>query len=275
MKMYIRSLVKKLVKTIAEKTNHVFRVEIQLAHHCNLNCVGCSHFSPVAKEIFLDVNEYKNDCERLSQLASKYISEIHLMGGEPLLHKNISDIIEITRKNFPKTLIKVVSNGILLDKMEPDFWDACKKNNILISISTYPINLNIKRICELALQYDVTIDSHGSSYRVKFRKDVYNLEGTQDKKDSFKKCFKKKCPHLYEGKLYMCPSPAYIKHFNEYFSKELKVSDKDYIDIYQVKNVKTLLKFRKNPIPFCRYCIVDDKDTIPWHLSKKDISEWT
>ena len=255
------------------KKSKRFLFEVQLADHCNLNCVSCSHFSPIADKNFLDVTNYEKDCERFAELTKKYVYKIHLMGGEPLLHDNIIKIIQITRKNFQKCTIKIVTNGILLDRMEAEFWQLCKKNKVIISITYYPISINIKNISELSSRYGVEIESFRSDLNLNFRKDILDIKGTQNYKKTFERC-SPVCHHLYEGKLYMCRVPAYIKYVNKYFSQNFIVSPDDYIDIYQVKDIKAILKYLKNPIPFCRYCNKNTSSTIEWCLSKKDFSEW-
>jgi hypothetical protein len=264
-KFYYYSIVKRIV------------LEIQLADHCNLNCVGCSHFSSIADECFLNVDEFEKDCRKFAQLAKKYVYEIHLMGGEPLLHKEISEIIRITRSNFSDSIIKIVTNGILLDRMDTDFWIACKSNNIIIKITPYPININIKKICDLLYEHDVDVESSiNDRYKMKFRKQVYDSTGSQNGAHSFKNCEMRICHHLYNGKFFVCPPPTLIKHINKYFGKSFEVTSKDYIDIHQIQNIKPILKYLKKPIPFCRYCNLDATNhDVKWSISKKEISEWT
>ncbi|MDR0580516.1 MAG: radical SAM protein [Holosporaceae bacterium] len=268
---------KRISRCYAQKISNIFSFEVQLADHCNLNCVGCSHFSPVADRHFLSVDEYEKDCNAFAQLAKKYVREIHLMGGEPLLHKGISEIIKISRSNFSDCAIVIVTNGILLDNMGENFWDVCKSNNVVIKITPYPININVKEICRLSMKHGVCIESHtdDSVYKMKFRKDVYDPDGLQKNWHSFKKCSKKICHHLYNGKFYMCPAPAYIKYINKFFEKDFKVTMEDYIDIYSVKDARTILDYIKKPIPFCRYCDMDATDhNVVWSISKREISEW-
>jgi organic radical activating enzyme len=270
----IRKTYEKLRKYYSRNINKRFGFEVHLADHCNLNCVGCSHFSPLAEEHFLDVDTYRKDCERFSELTGKYVREINLMGGEPLLHKDIVDIMKITRSYFKDSSIYIVTNGILLDKMGEEFWDACNKNNIVISITLYPVNLNARKFSELAWEYNVKIETQINRYRTNFRKDVYDIKGNQNKKENFKKCIEAHCHHLYEGKFYVCPIPAYIKYFNKYFSQNLEVSAKDYIDIYQKNSARTIRKYFRKSIPFCRYCNMNAHTNIKWSVSKKEISEW-
>jgi MoaA/NifB/PqqE/SkfB family radical SAM enzyme len=270
----IKVFIEKVFKYYRWKIDRKFIFEVHLADHCNLNCSCCSHFSPIAEECFLNVDDYKKDCEQIARITKKYVYRIHLMGGEPLLHKNIVEIIEITRSNFEKSTIAIVTNGILLDKMDAKFWNACKQYNAMIFLTLYPVNLNMKKIYEQALQYGVAIGNFGTGYKMKFRKDTLDEKGIQNKKHSYRKC-KALCPQLYKGKFYMCQKPAYVKYINKYFSSEFVVSPEDYIDIYQTNTIKTLWKYLRKPIPFCRYCNKDATDrNITWCKSKKEISEW-
>ena len=68
------------------------RFEIHLCDHCNLNCKGCGHFSPLAQKRFLDPAVFERDCRQLSKLSNRKIELIDLMGGEPLLHPHITTI---------------------------------------------------------------------------------------------------------------------------------------------------------------------------------------
>jgi uncharacterized Fe-S cluster-containing radical SAM superfamily protein len=43
-------------------------IEIGIAEHCNLNCIGCDHFSPLATEEYPDIHSFEQDMERLALL---------------------------------------------------------------------------------------------------------------------------------------------------------------------------------------------------------------
>lgn len=96
--------------------------DVIAAEHCNLNCKGCGSMSPLAEEKFLDLNVYENDLRRLSELSGGVMHHINILGGEPLLHTEIKKIIKITRKYFNYGNIYLVTNGILLPKMDDEFW---------------------------------------------------------------------------------------------------------------------------------------------------------
>ena len=61
-------------------------LEHHIVDHCNLNCGGCSHFSPLADPWFEDFDTFKKDFLQLYDITHGNVGVIRLMGGEPLLH---------------------------------------------------------------------------------------------------------------------------------------------------------------------------------------------
>ena len=119
-------------------TKKDYTLDIHVTEHCNLNCVSCNHYSPLAPPIFINLQELERNMEKLkAKGAQKLFKELHLLGGEPLLHPDIADVIRIVRTCFTAdhTLIKLVTNGLLLKNMPESFWEACKKHDIEINVT--------------------------------------------------------------------------------------------------------------------------------------------
>jgi MoaA/NifB/PqqE/SkfB family radical SAM enzyme len=256
---------------------------VKLTEHCNLNCAYCGVFSPLAKEGFYSVDVFKKDCERISRLTGGKIWEIQLAGGEPLLHPAVTDFLTIARSNFAEWggggRIYIITNGLLLLKQPDSFWQCCNKNAIEISITRYPIKLDIDKITEKAKSYGVKLTSMYDTDKIgkNMHHLPFDLNGGQNIKKSFNVCFfANYCITLKNGKLCTCGLPLSIQHFNEYFGKNIQVSEKDFIDIYKANTIDEILDFLRKPIPFCRYCDWQNIETrLPWRISKKEISEWT
>lgn len=132
-------------------------LELHLTDHCNLNCKGCGHFSPLADKWFADISVFEKDMQRLAQLFSN-ITDMRLMGGEPLLHPEMTKFLFASRKYFPKANISVVTNGLLLHKMMNTFWQTCSSQNITIDISVYPIKPDIEKIKKIARNNSVKLN---------------------------------------------------------------------------------------------------------------------
>lgn len=253
-------------------------LHLHLTDHCNLNCRGCDNFSPLSPEVYADIEVFERDCARISELSGGKVEEVQLLGGEPLLHPRIIDFINITRKYFPAVNIKMISNGVLLLKQKDEFWNACRKNEIEIIVTKYPIKIDHNAIEEMAKKQGVKFSFYGSTAEVEKNMQCMplDLEGKQDAKDSFLRCSSaNRCVSLDNGKLYTCSLIPYIKYFNSQFNKNLEPTEKDYIDIYKAKDINEILEFISHPMPFCRFCkqkgIILD---IGYGISKKDISEW-
>ena len=249
--------------------------EVSVCDHCNLNCVCCEHFSPVADETYLDIVQYEKDCARLSDLTGGEISWLHLMGGEPLLHPRLIEIFEISRKYFRVGNIELVSNGILLLKQPDSFWESCRKNDITVAVTQYPIKLDNKAIEKKAAEAGVKFRYYFIGHKTMHKKPL-DINGGQSIKENLALCHKfNTCVQLLDGKLYTCIEMAYIKHFNKYFSKNLTVDETDIIDIYKIKTKEEMFERLATPVAFCKYCNIKGTDFgIEWKVSTKQMSEW-
>jgi MoaA/NifB/PqqE/SkfB family radical SAM enzyme len=258
-----------------------FFFEVHVVEHCNLNCNGCSHFSCLTKEEYLDTEIFDKDCKRISEITQD-VSRITLLGGEPLLHPKLMMFFEIIRKYFNKKIpIQLLTNGILLAKQNNEFWDACSVNNVYIDISNYPVKIDTDAIKNAAIKYNVKVCYNNSVLSTDdplvhlMYKVPLDLEGRQNIGETYAKCPHPGCITLRDGKIYRCCTVAHIKFFNKQFGTNLQITEGDYIDIYKTKNSEELLNFLRGPFPFCRYCKAKEKvKDIKWAVTKKNITEW-
>ena len=122
-------------------------VEMHIVNHCNLNCAGCNHFSPLASPWFIDIKDFENQISALVNNIS-VIKELILLGGEPTLHPNLLELCSIARKYIPEERIVVLSNGVKLQEIKENI-DAYKKLNIYFSFCSYPSYTDTKTINSL------------------------------------------------------------------------------------------------------------------------------
>ena len=267
------------------KEREHFGVEVNVVDHCNLNCQMCDHFSPLASPWFLDLDSFESGCKRLSELFGGTMGYIALLGGEPLLHKELPTIIRIARKYFPNTHLGIYTNGLLLKHWEKNeaenLWEVCNENNVGINITVYPIAIDIEEITSLSKQYHVkcsVFSDVGNKEYKGIKMSVHNpfdLNGNV-KKYEFICCYQfNECFVLREGKIYLCAPSAYHTIFNNYFKQSLPESPMDYIDIYKAKSWQEITEFSARRSPFCDYCKIFDRKKQPWAQSKKNISEYT
>ena len=172
--------------------------------------------SPLAKEWFCDVEQTEKD---LSELLKKIqVLDFELIGGEPLLHPEITGLVRVVRKVYPKSNIFIVTNGSLLPKMPDDFWKCCRENKVWFGLSVYPpYQVHLNAYLKLAKRNDIPVLL------------VHNASAWVDGRHSFKTersravihyrlCKQKFCHKLLDSKLYLCPLFS-LKHYNHYFNE--------------------------------------------------------
>ena len=250
--------------------------EVNVAESCNLNCQCCNHFSPLAKEKYLDIDGFSRDLHRMKDLFKDKIGKLMLLGGEPLLNPNIVPIMHMSRKILGNSCtIKVITNGLLLPKMKDEFWDECISSNIALEYTKYPVQFDYIQIENEIRGKGISI-SNESDEKVKttYKLPLVDLESGLDGTLNYVKCnLANQCIVLKEGRLYPCPIGANVKIFNEYYNKKFPTNQNG-IDIYH-HDYREIIAFLSEVIPMCQYCdICNYEYNIPWAISRKSITEW-
>lgn len=262
----------------AKVPNSRLRFEFALAAHCNLNCAGCSHFSPLAEEEFPDFEESKRSFEHLGTLFGGECEYIHLLGGEPLLNPQCEDYLHLARRCFPRGEIYLVTNGLLLPKQPDRFYETCREERIIIAVTRYPISLDYDAIWKRCDAFGVQHEIFGEEEtKTHFKRLLLDPSGSQDMAKNYRHCpYSNVCLFLYKGRLYPCGIGAHLRLFEQHFSAGLELKEADSVDIFSVRSGFDLLYRLSKPVPMCRYCRQDRwQEQAPWAHSKRQISEWT
>jgi hypothetical protein len=208
---------------------------MHVADHCNLNCPSCSNFSNMCPPHFADFEYFEKQLARVTKIAE--VKRFYLLGGEPLLHPALPDFMVVARKYLPKAQLDVVTNGILVKKWGVPLWEAMKQSNVRMMVSLYPdVKLDTVEFKRLAKEYGVVLWLRDCG---KFTT-LFNPEGNSDKGKAFRICFAKHCYVLNDGKLYLCPRPAFVHFYNRATGTDIKVSENDYVDIFSEDAVEKL-----------------------------------
>jgi len=245
-------------------------LEYQVADNCNLNCKACAHFSNlVVKEAYASLFQYECELIRLSVLFED-IRVIRLMGGEPLLNKELPMFVKITRKYFPYSDIRIVTNGILIPSINSIDWEEYRRHAVTFDISQYPpianklvSYVNILRNNRVKFLVGKPIDSFFA-----------NLcrGGNADYIESYnEKCLSKICHFLRDGRIFACPRipMAYERKVELEFDFTEKEYDDSSIGIYDANSGWQVLELIYKPVPMCRIC--SDVKYVKWEQSGKEV----
>ncbi len=247
------------------------RLLFHVTDHCNLNCRGCTHFSNISPKRFADLDEYRAQLDRLTSVFSD-ITEIFLLGGEPLLHPELASFITATRSAFPRSRINVMTNGVLVPRMTEEFWAAMKATGAWLLCDDYPVGPSKQELDELAATHGVDIE--WTDPREEFYKLPIDLTGSQDPAHSFRECRgAMNCPVLKDGRIYPCAYAAFIDIFQERYGIEgIEAQEADSISIDE--DPYTIMEFLLRPIPWCRHCDFGNREFYEWERSDRSMDEW-
>ena len=262
-------------KNVLHEKPVLYHFEVHITDHCNLNCKGCAHFSNLCAPTYADPAEFEKDMRAMAETFSA-VRQIYLLGGEPLLHPDVTKFVRVAREVFPETRISLMTNATLVMRMDDEFWRALADTGIILLCDSYPIGLPVDEINRRGKEQGVTVE--WTVAREEFFKIPIDPAGGHDPATSFGLCRGyNNCPIVRDGKLYPCAYAAFADVFRERFGIEegLEVTPTDYFDIRAPHDPDDAMEFLLRPIPWCANCDMEHMEFYEWGRSKKTIDEWT
>lgn len=107
-------------------------LELIVADHCNIACRQCNHASPVMKKWNATAEGVARDLARLAPIYRPRM--LRILGGEPMLNPQLTEIIRVARRSGIAEHVQLVTNGLLLDRLDDSAWDLLSE----VEISIYP-----------------------------------------------------------------------------------------------------------------------------------------
>jgi organic radical activating enzyme len=243
----------------------VSHLGVPAVQHCNLRCAACSHAAPLLPKSFVSPDQLKDDLEKLSQHLR--VGEFRILGGEPLLHPNLGDLIEVVRRSKISSSICLVTNGVLIHTLDPVLWKSLDR----LWVSFYPgIRTGMPQ---------AEISQRCKDYRVKFTPLVIDhfqqklLNEYNDDEELVRKIFQKcneaqawRCYTILDGYFFRCAIAPQTKIRLAIAGQNYLGYQIDGLDIQDRKNLRRRLKdyaFSKQPLGACHYCIGSSGKMVP------------
>lgn len=168
----------------------ISHLETDITQACQLSCVGCNHSVPLWREHGIWSAEPKQVEKDLNHLATLLHAEKWgALGGEPLLHAKLVDLLKIARDSNVADITEVWTNGMLLRRQGPEFWKSfdhlvvsiypgkltdddldwiqkkCQDSNVVYSPRDERLNPNFMTMLESEpTSYDVTKSKYASCF---------------------------------------------------------------------------------------------------------------
>jgi len=202
-------------------------LEVMVIRACNLACEGCTTFSDLRHSGYVTWDQGRKDLEPWTYRLN--IEAVGIMGGEPLINPGIADWLTGIRQLLPRSQIRFVTNGLLLDQHWHVFELLRDLENTVFKISYHvnndKLNQNIDKImssCDWQ-----TIEEFGikrwkhpnKNFRFQIARPTQFLKTFKNNyadmaphnnnpTEAFDICVQKRCPLLWDGRLFKCGTMA-------------------------------------------------------------------
>lgn len=262
------------------------RLEVNVAHHCNLSCEQCNHLSPYLPRYFISPDNLYRDLLLLSKYCRPEL--ISLLGGEPLLHPNFLEIVNIVRKSGISKRIRVVTNGLLLHRMSEQFWQGVDE----VCVSLYPSHpMKVKDLSK----FQESAKRNKSSLHLRYQDYFYEsfAESSHANNELVNRIYSTckipnevSCHTLFEGYYYKCPQAVFIP-----FMKKDRFDMNNFCDGVKIRDSNSFLEELRGylsmvqPLEACRYCLGSvgkrfipeqiPRRSVPKSISSEELIDWT
>jgi hypothetical protein len=187
-------------------------LEAHVVDHCNLTCAECCSLSPMLPPWVADPADLAADLASARKLLAPAVFK--LVGGEPLLHPDLVELVRVVRQSEIAPRISITTNGLLLDRTPDALWKAIDA----ITISVYPrpaLAPDAIAATELrAARFSVALNwKHQAEFVVMNRSkpatDVDEARGI------FDHCWiRERCHMLRNGRFYTCTRPPHLQTYH-------------------------------------------------------------
>lgn len=239
------------------------RTIVSLTTYCTLNCKNCNMLTPYnKKKRMYDLEFLKQDVQLLLDKVD-FVSNFVVVGGEPLLFRQLPEYIEYVGENYRNKIgnIQIITNGMLM--LSERLISIIKKYNVEIRISDYTnavdykeklselkILLEEKQVKWISFKQDEWLDFG-------FPEESLNMTNDEESLRQHMLACQPMCPILHDGKIYYCTSAWAAEESGLY-----KLEPEDIFDLKKIHNENdkyNLLSFYMGNVPkgyvsFCKVC---------------------
>jgi len=209
------------VRSLFGRERPVFqKLELHVAHGCNLSCESCSHYSNHAHSGTVSFEE----ADRWMELWSQRV-EVHwftILGGEPTIHPELPSFVGLVRRHWPSAHIEIVSNGFFLHRHPTLPAVLAADRNAQLSISVHHASEEyrekLKPVFDLleawrrehGLHIEIRPSDKNWTRRYEGFGNTMSPFEDGDPRASWEICPARHCKQLHAGQIWKCAPLAYL-----------------------------------------------------------------
>lgn len=248
----------------AEDKLYVDLAQICVTERCTLKCEKCAH---ACFNVSHDTEDMEK--EEVFKSADAFFDKVELcrefvlIGGEPLLYKNLAEAIAYIGSRYRERMVNfcITTNGTLLPSRE--VLEQCRAQRVLFRISNYVREL--PWLSEKHMQLTSLLEENNIAYslgkpELEWTDYGFDSEYHLDKEETLCQVFdecKTPCREIRGSKYYFCVKARSVSD-----NLKMHIGQEDYLDLEALTGTdykKALLEFQlgysdKGYLDMCRYC---------------------
>ena len=242
-------------------------IDIVVTEKCSMRCVDCSNLM----QYFEKPNNYNlTEINDSVDLICEFVDGVHefrIIGGEPLMNKEVFKIIKHASGKNKIEKIVIYTNGTIVPKSEQ--FEILRHNKVFFNITDYSgcdKNANDKltkklsnqkprvdQLEELCIKNKINYRRHPPENWTDCGKILKYIDDVEKIEEKFNQCCCKNLITLSNGELHRCPFSAQITRLgvSDFMEDYLKLNT---VGISNSKNVMKNFIYEKKSLKACGYC---------------------
>jgi GTP 3',8-cyclase len=238
-------------------------LESHIVDHCNLTCAECCSLSPLLPPRFTTPEALERDLALAAEVVAPRVFK--LVGGEPLLHPELVDMLAVARRSAIAPTLSLTTNGLLLGKLPDAFWEQLDA----LTISRYPSPVLSEGLVTLveqkAARFGVRVN-----WKTQDRFVVMSLPAPREDHAEtaavYERCWlRERCHLVHDGRFYTCTRPM---HFHGLLGDREDFAEDGFAMEGGSERLEGLLAYlrREPPLAACAHCAGGDAPMAPHRL---------
>ena len=233
-------------------------VEITVSAQCTLHCKDCGNFMQYYdKPSPMNLDNVIAWVDAFLE-AVDYIKIFRVMGGEPLMQKELPDVLKFILDSPKVEHMQLVSNATIMPK--PEVIDLLKNPKASIYLSNYGDKLcpKHKTIVDKCLAEDIMVNASAQSIWTDDGDTSIRTTDIKKIKKNYKQCWLP-CKHIWNGELHVCPRSAHGKALGM-----IKMKEQDYVRLLDTTVAERRKQIRElHDVEYVDACACCDRPTGP------------
>lgn len=248
----------KIFKIVLGKYTYLKQVELVLTTQCSLRCKDCANLMQYYKKTYaIDKDIIVNSINKIQKCFDE-INTVVLVGGEPFLYKEISEIINYIIVFSNINHIDIFTNGTIVPA--ENNISALRNSKVRILVSDYG------KISSKKDELEMFCKKNNINYYIKKEDLQWGYVGDMTSRERSNKQLKKQfrkcnnyCRSILNGKLFYCPRAAHGDDL-----KLVNTKRTEYVDFRENVSIEDVLKivYSSHFFSACNYCNYGTKEMV-------------